>query len=61
MVQPGWFDRQSKSVSEEIKTWPEWMKRAAGLEDRQSTALSAQPTDEDEGDEQPSAQGDAAS
>ena len=53
MVQPGWFERQSKSVSDEIKTWPEWMKLAAGLENRESTMSNAQPKDDSQRDEQP--------
>jgi hypothetical protein len=32
MPEPGWFDRQLKSVSDEVRAWPDWMKRAAGLE-----------------------------
>ncbi len=31
-VQPGWFERQSKSISEEVAAWPAYLRRAAGLE-----------------------------
>ncbi len=30
-MQPGWYERQSKLISEEVASWPAWMKRAAGL------------------------------
>jgi hypothetical protein len=53
MVQPGWFERQSKSVSDEIKAWPDWMRQAAGLENRQSTASRERPTDDGQRDVQP--------
>lgn len=32
-MNPGWFQRQSESVAEEVKQWPAWMRRAAGLEE----------------------------
>jgi hypothetical protein len=32
MVQPGWFDRQTKSISDEVREWPEKLKMAAGID-----------------------------
>ena len=32
MPRPGWLDRQSQKVQEDVKSWPEWMRREAGLE-----------------------------
>ncbi len=30
MVKKGWLDRQIEQAQDEIKKWPEWMKREAG-------------------------------
>jgi hypothetical protein len=33
MVKPGWLEEQFKEVENEVKKWPHWMRREAGLED----------------------------
>lgn len=30
-MEPGWIQRGFDSANEDIKKWPEWMKREAGL------------------------------
>lgn len=44
----GWFDRQTKAVNEEIRQWPAWMRRAAGIE---SHPPQGDEPDEDEPDQ----------
>jgi hypothetical protein len=31
--EPGWLDRKIEMIEEESRSWPTWMKRAAGLVD----------------------------
>jgi hypothetical protein len=33
MSPSGWLNRQLERVSEDVKSWPLWMRREAGLED----------------------------
>lgn len=30
-LEPGWLERQMKNVSDDVKKWPEWMRREAGF------------------------------
>lgn len=41
---PGWLERQTKAVHEEVAAWPAWMRQAAGIEESNS-----QGGDRDEG------------
>jgi hypothetical protein len=34
-MEPGWIERGFKSADEDIKKWPQWMKREAGLLDEE--------------------------
>ena len=34
-MEPGWIERGFKSAEEDIKKWPKWMKREAGLLDEE--------------------------
>ncbi len=38
MLKPGWLKRQFEKVEEDVKSWPTWMRREAGLEDQHETA-----------------------
>jgi hypothetical protein len=31
-IRPKWFEQAAKSVSEEVASWPDWKRRAAGLD-----------------------------
>lgn len=31
MLKPGWLKRQLEKVEEDVKKWPAWMQREAGL------------------------------
>lgn len=33
MPRPGWIERQYRSALEDVKTWPKWMIREAGLQE----------------------------
>jgi len=33
MLIPGWLQRQSSTVAEEISCWPMWMRKEVGLEE----------------------------
>jgi hypothetical protein len=33
MLKAGWLKRQLTNASNDVKNWPEWMKREAGLKD----------------------------
>ncbi len=33
VLKPGWLNRQFDQVSKNVDSWPEWMKRAAGVEE----------------------------
>lgn len=30
-IEPGWLERQLKSVEDEVASWPAWMRREAGI------------------------------
>ena len=47
MLKPGWLKRQFEKVEEDVKNWPPWMRREAGLED-QHEAASEKPSPRDE-------------
>ncbi len=32
MLKPGWLNRQFEKVENDVKNWPDWMKRETGLE-----------------------------
>jgi hypothetical protein len=38
---PGWLNRQFDKVEEDIKSWPTWMKREAGLETEAKASAAA--------------------
>jgi hypothetical protein len=43
-LEPGWLNRQLEKAREDVKNWPSWMRREAGLEpieDLKSQKLSA--------------------
>jgi hypothetical protein len=33
VLKPGWLNRQFDQVSKNVEAWPEWMKRAAGVQE----------------------------
>ena len=33
MLKPGWLKRQLEQSSDDVRSWPEWMRRAAGVTD----------------------------
>jgi hypothetical protein len=35
-LKPGWLNRQFARVEEEVRQWPEWMRREAGFEERRN-------------------------
>jgi hypothetical protein len=35
-LKAGWLDRQFDKVNEEVRDWPEWMRREAGFSDQES-------------------------
>ncbi len=37
--EPGWFDQRAERSFEESKTWPAWMRRAAGITDQITTNI----------------------
>lgn len=37
-LQKGWLDKQFSKVAEEIKEWPDWMRREAGFQTEQQDA-----------------------
>lgn len=48
-LQPGWLDRQFKKAAEDVKKWPDWMRKGVGLEETReatSTRISAQESKE---------------
>ncbi|HEY6329314.1 MAG TPA: hypothetical protein VI756_08250 [Blastocatellia bacterium] len=36
-LKPGWLNRQLEKTKEDIKQWPEWMRREAGLESTENS------------------------
>ena len=36
MLKQGWLNRQIQNASEDVKSWPSWMKREAKLEESES-------------------------
>ena len=48
MLKPGWLDRQFDRALEDIKSWPEWMRREAGLEDLAETEKRDTPAKKEE-------------
>jgi hypothetical protein len=32
-LNPGWLERQFKIAADDVKEWPEWMRREAGLDE----------------------------
>ena len=38
MLKPGWLTRQKEKVEKDIKTWPQWMQKAAGFGDVYDTS-----------------------
>jgi hypothetical protein len=34
MPREGWLDRQRANSAREVKTWPDWLRRETGLEDK---------------------------
>ena len=34
VLKAGWLNRQFDQVSKNVNDWPDWMKRAAGLDER---------------------------
>jgi len=32
MLRPGWLNRQFEKVKNDVKDWPDWMKREIGLD-----------------------------
>jgi len=32
MLKPGWLEEQFEKVEKEVKSWPAWMRKEAGLE-----------------------------
>jgi hypothetical protein len=48
MLKPGWLKRQFEKVEEDVKNWPTWMRREAGLEDQHEAATETpSPRDEE--------------
>lgn len=37
MLKQGWLNRQIQNASEDVKSWPSWMKREAKLEEIKET------------------------
>ena len=40
VLKAGWLNRQFDEVSKSVETWPDWMKRAAGIEPTQRVTIS---------------------
>ncbi len=57
MPPSGWLNRQLQTVSEDVKSWPVWMRREAGLEDavdvpdRATSAKQEKPVKQDRDDD----------
>jgi hypothetical protein len=41
VLKAGWLNRQFDQVSKNVNEWPDWMKRAAGLDDHAPAAPQA--------------------
>ena len=37
MLKPGWLNRQFEKVEKDVRDWPDWMKREAGLDVKYGT------------------------
>lgn len=43
VLKAGWLSRQFDHVSKNVNDWPDWMKRAAGLDEKPSVASQVRP------------------
>ena len=41
MLKQGWLDRQIEKASEDIKTWPSWMRREGKIDDSEGNRSCA--------------------
>jgi hypothetical protein len=46
VLKPGWLNRQFDEVTKTVDTWPEWMRRAAGVSEHTQESQSEQPRQE---------------
>jgi hypothetical protein len=51
MLKPGWLNRQFEKVKNDVKDWPDWMKREAGLDIKYDTT-SAKPVPKEKAKDQ---------
>jgi len=49
MVKAGWLKRQVEKVQEDVKKWPAWMRREAGLEPTRETMAKDAPSPQRQG------------
>jgi hypothetical protein len=40
VLKPGWLNRQFDQVSKNVGEWPDWMKRAAGVQEQSGDSRS---------------------
>ena len=43
VLKAGWLSRQFDQVSKNVNEWPDWMKRAAGVDDTSSAPTQGKP------------------
>jgi len=53
MNRSGWLDRQIEQASEEIKNWPEWMKKDTELDSPRNTEIKKGSTTKNRGSQKP--------
>lgn len=53
MIKRGWLAEQFEDLDKEIKSWPAWMRRAAGLKDTAEAEKVTSPTKKEVNLEEP--------